>query len=116
LSYDDIAKRFNINKNTVLNIAKGNTYKQENLKYPLRLNNHDCLKKDKISDYFETEEQLILFKNDLKFRWDLSLEEDIPNKWNIPKRVCRQINHGELFNEYGTFTYPIRSKSHSLMD
>lgn len=35
----------------------------------------------------------------------------MPNKWNIPKCVLHDINHGKKFQEYGVFTYPIRNKN-----
>ena len=110
LSYSDIAEIYNISPITILNISNGYRYFHSNLTYPLRENNHDSVKKT-LEDYFENEEELIALKEDLLYRWDLSIEEDIPKKYNIPLKIVRKINSGEKFKEIGNFTYPIRKKN-----
>lgn len=114
LSYLDIANKYNIHPSTIYKINYGITYKQDNVKYPIRINDKKIFaRKDSVLDYFQSLNDLILFKEDLKYRWDLSLENDIPKKWSLPLNICRQINHGEKFAEYGNFTYPIRNKSNT---
>lgn len=111
-SYVDIAKKYNVNSDIIYRISQGITYKQDNLKYPLRTYKERIFaQKNDVLDYFNSLEDLLSFKEDLKYRWDLSLEDDIPKKWNIPKYISRQINHGEKFRDYGNFTYPIRTKT-----
>ena len=95
---------------TIFNISNGYRYFNSNLTYPLRGNNHDSIKKT-LEDYFENEEELIALKEDLLYRQDLSVEEDIPKKYNIPLKIVREINLGEKFKEIGNFKYPIRKKN-----
>ena len=52
-----------------------------------------------------------MLKEDIKFRCDLSLENDIPKKFNISKDLVREINQGRKYSEYGNYTYPIRNKN-----
>lgn len=111
LSLIDIANKYNVSQSTILKISQGKAYYDPNLKYPLRLNNHDSQKKDKIFDYFETEQQLINLKEDLLYRWDLEIEKDLSKKYNIPIKILRDINSGNKFSEYGNFSYPIRKKN-----
>lgn len=60
------------------------------MKYPLRTYKEKVFaRKDDVLDYFNSLEDLLSFKEDLKYRWDLSLEDDIPKKWNIPKNISR---------------------------
>lgn len=115
LSYRDIANKYNVHPNTIMDINAGNTYYDKNLNYPLRKNCHKKAKKDSVLDYFQSIEELIAFKEDLLYRWDLSLEKDIPKKWNLPRRICQDINHGLKFSDYGGYQYPIRSKTNSLL-
>lgn len=111
LSLLDIANKYQVDQNTILKISKGQTYYQDSLQYPLRLNNHDSVKKDSILDYFSTEEELINLKEDLKYRWDLTVEQDLTNKYNIPLKILRDINNGRKFEQYGNYEYPIRKKN-----
>ena len=101
---------YNVSPMTIFNISNGYRYFNSNLIYPLRENNHDSIKKT-LEDYFENEEELIALKEDLLYRWDLSVEEDIPKKYNIPLKIVREINLGEKFKEIGNFKYPIRKKN-----
>ena len=110
LSYNDIAKKYSISPATILNISNGYRYFNSNLTYPLRKNNHDSVKKT-LEDYFETKNELIALKEDLLYRWDLSIEKDIVEKYNIPLKIIREINLGEKFKEIGNFEYPIRKKN-----
>ena len=111
LSYKDIADQYNVNPNTILNIAQGYTYFDPNLSYPLRKNNHDASKKDEVTDYFADEEQLLNLKDDLFYRWDLEIENDLTKKYNVPLRILRKINQGDIFEDIGEYTYPIRNKN-----
>lgn len=107
----DIANKFNVTQATILRISLGYSYKQEDLQYPLRNNNHDSVKKNEIKDYFPDEQTLLNLKHDMKYRWDLTLEEDLTKKYNIPIRIMRDINNGRKFSEYGNYEYPIRAKN-----
>ena len=111
LSYKDIAKKYNISDSVICRISKGYSYHNNNLFYPLRNNNHDYLIKNSIEDYFNSEEELLQLKNDLLFRWDLTIENDLLNKYHIPLKIIRAINQGEKFAEIGNFNYPIRQKN-----
>lgn len=111
LSYIDIAKMYNVNKDTILRISQGYSYYNPKLKYPLRKNNHDAIKKDMIEDYFNSIESLISLKEDLLYRWDLEIEKDLSKKYNLPIKVLRDINNGRLFKNIGNYIYPIRNKN-----
>lgn len=111
LSYEDIAKKYCVNKDTIYDICTERSYTNPLLNYPLRTNNHDSVKKNEVLDYFSSEEELIKLKEDLFFRWDLTIEEDLVKKYNIPLRVLRDINQGRKFEAIGNFTYPIRTKN-----
>lgn len=109
-SYSDIAQLYGVNKDTILKIAKGYRYYNPKLNYPLREHNHDSVKKE-LLDYFSNEDDIYLLKDDLKYRWDLSIEQDLVNRYNIPLRVIRNINLGRKFQEYGEYIYPLRPKN-----
>lgn len=110
LSYKDIAKQYNINQNTVLRISKGYSYFNPQLTYPLRKNNHYAIRKS-VNDYFKDTKDLIALKEDLLYRWDLTIEKDLVKKYNIPLKIIRDINLGKIFSDFGNFSYPIRKKN-----
>lgn len=111
LSYKDIANLYNVDQSTILRISQGYSYFNPYLKYPLRKNNHDANKKDTIIDYFKNEEELLHLKNDLLYRWDLEIENDLAKQYNIPVKIIRSINQGQLFETIGNYQYPIRGKN-----
>lgn len=111
LSYIDIANRYSVSQDTILKICKGYTYYNANLIYPLREHNHDANKKNELSDYFDNEEDIYLLKEDLRYRWDLNIEPDLIQKYNLPVKVLRDINQGRKFQNYGEYSYPIRQKN-----
>lgn len=111
LSYKDIANLYNVDQNTILRISQGYTYFNPNLNYPLRKNNHDAMKKDSIIDYFQNEEELLQLKDDLLYRWDLEIKNDLAKQYNIPLKIIRGINQGHLFENIGNYKYPIRNKN-----
>lgn len=111
LSYKDIASLYNVSQNTILNISLGYTYFNSNLSYPLRKNNHNSNKKDKITDYFKNEKELLNLKDELFYRWDLTIENDLAKKYNIPLKIIRSINQGNIFKDIGEYNYPIRHKN-----
>lgn len=111
LSYKDIANIYGVNQHTIFNISQGYTYFNPNLTYPLRKNNHNSTKKNKFSDYFDNEDKLLELKDDLYYRWDLEIETDLTKKYNIPLKIIRSINQGNLFKEIGNYNYPIRNKN-----
>ena len=87
LSYKDIAKLYGVSQDTILRISLGYSYFNSNLYYPLRKNNHDAARKDEVLDYFENEEKLLELKEDLCYRWDLKIENDLVEKYNIPLKI-----------------------------
>ena len=111
LSYKDIASLYDVGQNTILNISLGYTYFNPNLSYPLRKNNHNSNKKDEITDYFKNEKELLNLKDELLYRWDLTIENDLVKKYNIPLKVIRNINQGNIFKDIGEYNYPIRQKN-----
>lgn len=96
---------------TILRISLGESYKNDLLNYPLRKNDHTSCQKNNVLDYFKSEQELLSLKEDLLYRWDLSIETDLKNKYNIPLKILREINHGNKFSEIGEYEYPIRSKN-----
>lgn len=113
LSYADIAKKYNVSSSTIGCINKGKRYYQKDLQYPIRKKQYVALRKCLITDYFSSEKDLELLKEDLKYDWELSIESDLPVKYGIPKEVVRDINHGRKFAEIGNYEYPIRKKNFS---
>lgn len=111
LSYKDIANLYNVHYTTISKISQGYTYFNSNLNYPLRKNNHDSRKKDSIADYFQNEKELLQLKDDLLYRWDLEIEDDLAKQYNIPIKIIRNINQGHLFGNIGNYKYPIRNKN-----
>lgn len=112
ISLTDIAKKFNVSNACIYSINAGKTYFQEDLIYPLRKDKgRPSACKNNIQDYFQNENELISLKDDLKYRWDLTIEEDLKQKYNIPLRVLRDINNGRKFQEIGNYEYPIRNKN-----
>ena len=111
LSYKHIANLYSVDQTTILRISQGYSYFNPNLNYPLRKNNHDAMKKDSIVDYFQNEEELLQLKDDLLYRWDLEIENDLAKQYNIPIKIIRSINQGHLFENIGDYKYPIRNKN-----
>ena len=111
LSYKDIAKLYGVSQDTILRISLGYSYFNSNLYYPLRKNNHDAARKDEVLNYFENEEELLELKEDLCYRWDLTIENDLVEKYNIPLKILREINQGDIFQDIGNYKYPIRNKN-----
>lgn len=111
MSIRNIAKQFNVNENTILKISRGQTYINPDLNYPLRNNNHEASRKDDIKNYFSDINELISLKEDLLYRWDLEIENDLTKKYNLPIRIIRDINNGYKFQNIGNYKYPIRNKN-----
>lgn len=111
LSIKDIAKKYNVHPETIRRICYGYTYKNDKLIYPLRKKNYDSKKKELITDYFQSEEELLNLKKDLLYRWDLTIEKDLIKKYNIPLQILRDINQGRKFSNYGKYEYPIRKSN-----
>ena len=111
LSLKDIGNKFNVSQNTILKISTGKTYVNPYLNYPLRINNHESIKKNSYLDYFNSLKELLNLKEDLFYRWDLSIEQDLVKKYNIPLKILRDINNGKKFEEYGKYNYPIRKRN-----
>lgn len=105
LSLLDIAKNFNANRETIRRINEGISYTNPELTYPIREKNFHAKKPQK--DILAIDDLLSL-KEDIKYRWDLSLEQDLPKKYNISVALLRDINHGNKYSEYGEYNYPIR--------
>ena len=111
LSLKDIGNKFNVSQNTILKISTGKTYVNPHLNYPLRVNNHESMKKNSYLDYFNSLKELLNLKEDLFYRWDLSIEQDLVKRYNIPLKILRDINNGKKFEEYGKYNYPIRKRN-----
>lgn len=110
-SYKDIANQTNSALHIVQNISWGKTYIQDNLKYPLRNNNHTAQQKNSVTDYFKDVNKLIELKEDLKYSWWLTIEKDLTKKYSIPLKIMYEINVGKKFSEIGDYDYPIRPKN-----
>ena len=110
LSYQDIAKKFNVSTNVIQNICWGKTYVNTELDYPLRRYNHESQKKN-VLDYFHSEDELIKLKEELKYNWWLSLETDLVKKYQIPLKIMHDINNGKKFETIGNYEYPLRKKN-----
>lgn len=110
ISLIDISKRYNVDQNTIVRINTGKSYVNPKLDYPIRKQRYSGVKKE-LLDYFKSEQELLNLKEDLLYRWDLMIETDLANKYNIPVLLIRNINNGRKFQQYGNYTYPIRKKN-----
>ena len=109
-SYLDIAKKYQVYNDLIYRISSGISYRQDNLIYPLRKNDHSSQKKTQITDYFQNEAELIYLKEDLKYSWWLKMDNgDLYKKYNITRKLLYAINKGEIFKDIGNYTYPIRT-------
>lgn len=112
LSYEKIAEKYNVGKGTIYRINKGYSYYDSTINYPIRPRfSQKCQEKNDVEEYFDNLDSLLALKDDLKFRWDLSIEEDLRKIYNLPLRVIRDINLGRKFKDYGNYEYPIRKKN-----
>lgn len=110
-SLKQIGIEYGLSQNIMVKINQGRGYINQKYQYPLRDSSlKDYAKKD-FEDYFETEKDILILKDAILYNWWLSLEEDIPKQFNLPKKIVRGINHGILFSEYGDYSYPIRGKN-----
>ena len=111
-SQEEIAKKYNVGIGTINAINMGKRYINLNLKYPLRDGKQrQFSQKNNVLDYFKSEKDLISLKEDLLYRWDLTIEQDLKEKYNVPLKILRDINNGRKFEDIGCFTYPIRTKN-----
>ena len=110
ISLIDISKKYNVDQNTIVRINTGKSYINSELDYPIRKQKYSGVKKE-LLDYFKSEQELLDLKEDLLYRWDLMIETDLSNKYNIPIALIRDINNGRKFQHYGDYTYPIRKKN-----
>lgn len=110
-SLKQIGKEYNISQALMTRINQGQSYKVDSFTYPLRDPFYKGHNKKTFYDYFENEEDIYRLKDTILHDWWLSLEEDIPKKFNLPKAIVRKINHGEIYSEYGNYIYPIRRKN-----
>lgn len=62
-------------------------------------------------DYHINEEIILNIKEDLLYNWELSIEQDIFKKYNIPLTIIREINYGKKYQNIGNYSYPIRGKN-----
>lgn len=110
ISLIDISKKYNVDQNTIVRINTGKSYINSKLDYPIRKQKYSGAKKE-LLDYFNSEQELLQLKEDLLYRWDLMIETDLHNKYNIPIALIRDINNGRKFQQYGEYIYPIRKKN-----
>lgn len=114
-SYLDIAKKYQVYNDLIYRISSGRSYRQNNLVYPLRKNNHSSQKKTLVTDYFQNEVELISLKEDLKYSWWLKMDNgDLYKKYGITRKLLYAINKGEIFKDIGDYTYPIRTTKSTL--
>ena len=112
ISLMEIGQKYGVTQDTIVRINTGKTYINPDLDYPIRKKKYSGAKKDFL-DYFKSEQELINLKEDLLYRWDLMIEDDLIKKYNIPLGLIRDINNGRKFQEFGTYNYPIRQKNAS---
>lgn len=110
MSMIEIAQKFNVDHNTIIRINTGKSYVNNQLNYPLRKDSKKVPLK-KFNDYFQNEQKLIQLKEDLLYRWDLSIESDLQKKYNLPIAILRDINNGRRYQNIGNYSYPIRNKN-----
>lgn len=93
-SYVEIAKEHNLNFTTIWNISQGNSYKQKDIEYPLRISTL-------------TKEKLDRLTYDLKYS-NYSYDE-LSILYNLSKDQIKAINYGFSWKrEY--ITYPLRQE------
>lgn len=93
-SYVEIAKEHNLNFTTIWNISQGNSYKQKDIEYPLRISTL-------------TKEKLDRLTYDLKYS-NYSYDE-LGILYNLSKDQIKAINYGFSWRrEY--ITYPLRQE------
>lgn len=105
-----IGEKFNLSPSVMCKINQTG-YGLPQYCYPLRESfDRICTRRNLIT--LNLSEQTVLdIKKDLLNSWWLTIEKDIPKKYNVSKDVIRMINHGRLFQEIGSFNYPIRKKN-----
>lgn len=116
LSYLDIAKRFNVYDDLIYRISAGKSYVQEGISYPIRQHDHTSQRKEEVLDYFESEQELLNLKEDLKYSWWLQMDNgDLYQKYGISRKLLYHINQGRMFAEVGDYTYPIRTQRNTQL-
>lgn len=111
LSYKEIGKRYGVNKGTISSLNQGLSYYHENTQYPIREKFTQPKRSLNWKTYFNSIEELVQLKYDLKNRWDMT-ESDLSLLYPKCSMQCiHKINQGKLFADIGPeFTYPIRPK------
>jgi len=95
MSVSAIAKKYNCALATMMDINKGRTYHNPNLRYPLQKSNR------------YDRELIKQIKYSLKYEYDKSLS-DIANEYNVDLSQVNEINQGHI-HQYPNETYPLRS-------
>lgn len=111
LNYLELAQKYNVCSETIRRINNGESYYNENIEYPIREKNYKGFNKKTELDYFQSIDQLLQLKEDLLYRWDLTLT-NLALQYKIPIKIIYSINQGDLYNQYGQYKYPIRAKNH----
>lgn len=111
LSMQEIAKIYNVNKDTILKINRGETYIQPNLSYPIRTqqeSNKNLLTGTKSSSSKLNEKELkeiinLIQNSNLNF-------SSIAQKYNISPSTIGLINKGKRYYN-DNYIYPLRDKN-----
>ena len=97
----ELAKMYDINKDTIVKIMKGSVRKKDNLVYPLREINFSryniTLNKDIVKDIYN-----LLLNTDVKFT-------DIATQYNVAPSLISAINLGRTWIDE-SLTYPLRKR------
>lgn len=99
----EIAKQFNISKNTVSQINLGKSYAQEGVDYPIRKDYHACgTRKHTLTPNEVREIEQLLQTTDISCT-------KIAEKYEISASIIRNINNGNVKKYYNPkLTYPLR--------
>lgn len=104
LSFCDIAKKYNVSRNTISSINNGKNYKKEGLKYPIR--GEKDIRSASSKKYFDVEEikQIISL-----LQGDASVAE-IASMFETTKTTIYNINNGKCKRyRLENYKYPIRN-------
>ena len=106
LTIIDISKRFNINKGTISDINIGKSYKQKNIKYPIRTKEEILSIQNNLNKILD-DKKVYEIISDLK-NTELTFSE-LALKFSVCATTIERINFG-LGYHYKVISYPIRDK------
>lgn len=106
LTIIDISKRFNINKGTISDINMGKSYKQKDIKYPVRTKEEILFIQNNLNKILD-DKKVHEIISDLK-NTELTFSE-LASKFSVCATTIERINFGLGYN-YKEINYPIRNK------